>query len=119
MRTEDYVLKFQLNEIKMASALEKLQGFGRKVQKKEQSACRILKVNLPQPTSADIEFRNITLTVSEGLASKSKCIFCCFVDLACKLRYCQKLEEISFEVYNIEGTAKSRSTANDVNLVEH
>lgn len=57
---------------KMANALAVLQGLGQKVRGKEHNECRILQINMPPPTSVDIEFKNITMTVKEGLTSKSK-----------------------------------------------
>ncbi|XP_013178465.1 PREDICTED: ATP-binding cassette sub-family G member 4-like [Papilio xuthus] len=54
----------------MANALAVLQGLGQKVRGKEHNECRILQINMPPPTSVDIEFKNITMTVSEGLTSK-------------------------------------------------
>lgn len=36
------------------------------------SECRILEVSLPAKVSVDIEFTNITMTVSEGFSSRSK-----------------------------------------------
>ncbi|CAH2076091.1 unnamed protein product, partial [Iphiclides podalirius] len=54
----------------MATALAVLQGLGQKVRGKEHNECRILQINMPPPTSVDIEFKNITMTVTEGLRSK-------------------------------------------------
>lgn len=38
----------------------------------EASECRILEVSLPATSSADIEFTNICMSVSEGFTSRSK-----------------------------------------------
>ncbi|XP_038214452.1 dnaJ homolog subfamily C member 10-like [Zerene cesonia] len=55
----------------MSSALALLQGLGQKVRGKEHD-CRTLHINIPPPTNVDIEFRNITMTVSMGIANKKK-----------------------------------------------
>ncbi|CAK1601251.1 unnamed protein product [Parnassius mnemosyne] len=54
----------------MANALAVLQGLGQKVRGKEHNECRILQINMPTPTTVDIEFKNITMKVTEGLRSK-------------------------------------------------
>ncbi|XP_049867946.1 dnaJ homolog subfamily C member 10-like [Pectinophora gossypiella] len=56
----------------MSSALAKLQGLGQKVKKLDHHDCRTLQVNMPTPSSVDVEFSNITLTVSDGIRSKNK-----------------------------------------------
>ncbi|XP_068632407.1 ATP-binding cassette sub-family G member 1-like [Battus philenor] len=54
----------------MANALAVLQGLGQKVRGKEHNECRILQINMPSPTAVDIEFKNITMKVTQGFTSK-------------------------------------------------
>lgn len=56
----------------MAKAMVKLQDLGQKVSGKELQDCRTLQVNMPSPRPVDIEFTNITQTVSEGITGKKK-----------------------------------------------
>lgn len=56
----------------MAKAMTMLQGLGQKVSGKEHQDCRTLQVNMPLPSTVDVEFNKITFTVSAGLTSRSK-----------------------------------------------
>ncbi|XP_072938569.1 ATP-binding cassette sub-family G member 4-like [Epargyreus clarus] len=59
----------------MANALAILQGLGQKVKRREHNECRTLQINMPQPKSVDIEFKDINLTITEGITKrKSKTI---------------------------------------------